>query len=364
MSVKSLSHLLNHGKTYLCVLFMQFTYSIMSIMAKYAFTRGLSPHVLVAYRMVVATILIAPFAFVLERKTRPKMTLALFLKIALLSFFEPTISQNLYYSGMKYTTAAFTTAMCNILPAITFLMACIFGLEKVNIKRVHSQAKILGTIFAAGGAMTMTLLKGPILEFPWKPLRILHYQSQNVTHKEDHTKGSLMIIAGCFCWSCFIILQAFLLRSYPAELSLAALICMISSIEGTILAFVVERGNTAVWSLQFDAKLLTIVYGGFVSCTAYFIMGWLMKKRGPVFVSSFNPLGTVITAILGSLFLAEQLYVGRIVGAIVIVIGLYMVLWGRSKDQQPSKSYSNHMAQSDQQMASINRDIDIENTST
>ncbi|KAK9186892.1 hypothetical protein WN944_018281 [Citrus x changshan-huyou] len=310
----------------------------MSIITKIALTQGMSQHVLVAYRMVVATSLIAPFAIVLERKTRPKMTLRIFAKIALLGLFEPVIGQNLYFTGLKCSTATFTVAMCNILPALTFLMAWIFRLEKVKIKSMRSQAKILGTIVTAGGAMCMTLLKGPILEFPWKQVRILHNQSETGTHnKEEHiTKGALMIAAGCFSWSCFIILEAFLLKSYPAELSLTALMCFVSSVEGTILALAIERGNTGIWLLHFDAKLLSVLYGGFVSCTAYFIMGWLMKRKGPVFVSSFNPLSMVIIAILGSFFIAEELFLGRIVGAIVIVIGLYMVLWGRSKDQSPS----------------------------
>ncbi|KAK3028830.1 hypothetical protein RJ639_038657 [Escallonia herrerae] len=38
---------------------------------------------------------------------------------------RPVIDQNLYYAGMKYTTATFATAMTNILPAITFCMAWI-----------------------------------------------------------------------------------------------------------------------------------------------------------------------------------------------------------------------------------------------
>lgn len=38
---------------------------------------------------------------------------------------RPVLDQNLYYTGMKYTSATFTSAMCNILPAITFVMAWI-----------------------------------------------------------------------------------------------------------------------------------------------------------------------------------------------------------------------------------------------
>lgn len=59
-----------------------------------------------------------------------------------------------------------------------------------------------------------------------------------------------------------------------------------------------------------------------------------MKDRGPVFVTAFNPLGMVIVAILSTFILREQLNLGRVLGAIVIVVGLYIVLWGKSKDHK------------------------------
>ncbi|KAK1401050.1 hypothetical protein POM88_000655 [Heracleum sosnowskyi] len=57
-----------------------------------------------------------------------------------------------------------------------------------------------------------------------------------------------------------------------------------------------------------------------------------MKDRGPVFVTAFNPLSMIIVAILGSFILAEKMYLGRVIGAFVIVAGLYLVVWGKSKD--------------------------------
>ncbi|KAJ6350194.1 hypothetical protein OIU78_006380 [Salix suchowensis] len=98
-----------------------FGYAGMFTITKHALDEGMSQHVLVVYRHVVATIIIAPFALIFDRKIRPKMTLSIFLKIMLLGLLEPTIDQNLYYTGMKYTTATFTSAMCNVLPAF-----CIF----------------------------------------------------------------------------------------------------------------------------------------------------------------------------------------------------------------------------------------------
>lgn len=43
----------------------------------------------------------------------------------------------------------------------------------------------------------------------------------------------------------------------------------------------------------------------------YYISGVIMRERGPVFVTAFNPLSMVIVAILGSFMLAEQLVLGR-----------------------------------------------------
>lgn len=48
-----------------------------------------------------------------------------YLNVLFFAFCSPVIGQNLFYAGMKYTSATFTAAMCNVLPALTFLMAWI-----------------------------------------------------------------------------------------------------------------------------------------------------------------------------------------------------------------------------------------------
>lgn len=54
--------------------------------------------------------------------------------------------------------------------------------------------------------------------------------------------------------------QAITLKSYPAELSLTAWICLLGSIEGTIVALVMERGKAAIWAIGWDVKLLAALY--------------------------------------------------------------------------------------------------------
>ncbi|OMO96958.1 putative Auxin-induced protein 5NG4 [Corchorus olitorius] len=292
--MESLPQLFNSSKPFLAVILMQFSYAVMSIIAKFALNHGLSPHVLVAYRMAVASALISPFAIVLER---------------------PVLDHNCFYTGMKYTTATFSTAMCNILPTLTFVLACIFKLEKVELRKVQSQAKVVGTLVTVGGAMMMTFIKGTTLHPPWTKGR--NHRGQSMTggaHQEDLLKGTLLLIAGCCCWSFFIISQAVIIKSYPAKLSLTALICTMGAVEGAILALAVERNDTSVWQIHLDSKLIAVLYG-------------------------------VRTSF-------------KVIGSIVIVIGLYLVLWGKSKDQPKSKPDAGTVEHSDQQMAAI------ENTET
>ncbi|KAM7489842.1 hypothetical protein LguiB_027326 [Lonicera macranthoides] len=330
---------ISRAKPYLLVILVQFGYAGMVILAKTALNQGMNHYTFAVYRNAIATLFFAPFAIFFERKVRPPMTISTFFKIMVLGFLEPVLDQNLYYAGMAYTSATFAVAMCNILPALTFLMAWIFRLERVNLKSIHSHGKIVGTVVTVGGAMIMTLIKGHTIGLPWTKTHTINSESSSTSVHQDPTKGSIMITIGCFCWASFVILQAVTLKTYPAELSLTALICGGGTLQGAILTLIVETGNTSIWSIHFDTKLLAALYSGLI-CTglSYYISGIIMREKGPVFATAFNPLSMVIVAIMGSFILSEQLDIGRVIGAIIIVIGLYLVIWGKSKDRNLSNS--------------------------
>lgn len=79
----------------------------------------------------------------------------------------------------------------------------------MNIRKVHSQAKILGTLVTVGGAMIMTLFVGPAIGLPWarKQTSNASSSSGSGTVQPNHVKGALMIAAGNIGYSLFYILQ-------------------------------------------------------------------------------------------------------------------------------------------------------------
>lgn len=76
----------------------------------------------------------------------------------------------------------------------------------MNVKKLHSLAKVIGTVITVSGAMVMTLYKGPLIDF------IRHggggHHHGNADSSDKHwVTGTLMLLASCTGWSGFFILQ-------------------------------------------------------------------------------------------------------------------------------------------------------------
>ncbi|CAL9229468.1 unnamed protein product [Arabidopsis halleri] len=347
MSMEELSScesFLTSSKPYFAMISLQFGYAGMNIITKISLNTGMSHYVLVVYRHAIATAVIAPFAFFFERKAQPKITFSIFMQLFILGLLGlPVIDQNFYYMGLKYTSPTFSCAMSNMLPAMTFILAVLFRMEMLDVKKLWCQAKIGGTVVTVGGAMVMTIYKGPIVELFWT--KYMHLQdsshanhttsSKNSSSDKEFLKGSILLIFATLAWASLFVLQAKILKTYAKhQLSLTTLICFIGTLQAVAVTFVMEH-NPSAWRIGWDMNLLAAAYSGIVaSSISYYVQGIVMKKRGPVFATAFSPLMMVIVAVMGSFVLAEKIFLGGVIGAVLIVIGLYAVLWGKQKENQ------------------------------
>ncbi|KAL6272679.1 hypothetical protein ACE6H2_023371 [Prunus campanulata] len=66
-------------------------------------------------------------------------------------------------------------------------------------------------------------------------------------------------------------------------------------------------------------------------------MTWGKKTKGPFFVSVFQPVLLVMLALADSFLFDEKLHTGSILGGLLIVAGLYPILWTNSKDKFDSQ---------------------------
>ncbi|KAE8810528.1 Auxin-induced protein 5NG4 [Hordeum vulgare] len=335
---------------------VQFVFAGVNIFYKLAVSDGMDMRVLVAYRFLFASAVLAPIAYFVEsRKKRTKVTWRVLLLSFVCGLCGGSLAQNLYISGMKLTSATFASAMTNLIPAITFVLAVLFRYERLAIRTLAGQAKVTGTMLGVGGAMLLTFYKGAQVTL-WPPTHINlaaqlaarhqhddHNHASSAVHPDSGNRamGSLLCTGSCFFYALWLILQARLSREYPFHYSTTALMCAMSALQSAAFALCFDR-DLLQWHLSSGVRLLAVLYTGVVaSGVMLVVLSWCVKRRGPLFASVFNPMMLVVVAVLSSLLLGEELHLGSVLGAVLIVTGLYAVLWGKGREaaqNEPAKA--------------------------
>ncbi|KAK4491341.1 hypothetical protein RD792_002077 [Penstemon davidsonii] len=333
---------------FLTMAVVQLGYAGMNIISKLAMDSGMNPFVHVAYRQLFATVSLVPLAYFMERKTRPKMSVSIFFQIFLCSIFGVTVNQITYFVGLKNSSPTIACALSNINPAVTFLMAIPFGLEKLGLKSKAGQAKVLGTTICVGGALLLSFYNGPMVNIGKSSIHWRYAEktlgtkdSINQQHVNNVILGPFLLLVSAVSWAVWLIIQTKVSQKYGAPYSSSALMCLMGSIECVIVGFCFDH-NLSAWSLTPSIRIVSSVYAGIVcSALAFCLMSWCIQRKGPLYVSVFSPLLLVIVAILSWALLEEKLYVGTVVGSVLIVMGLYGVLWGKNREMISSSNSSN-----------------------
>ncbi|KAJ8440797.1 hypothetical protein Cgig2_000685 [Carnegiea gigantea] len=329
----SLGPIYRRFKPHLSIILVQIASAFLYFITENAFNHGMNPHVYATYRHIVGGLALLPFAYLLERKIRPRMTIAIFAEIFLYSLLGVGLSINMYFASLKYTSPAFLSATINTIPTLTFILAMVFRLETINIKDSHGLAKAAGTLVSLAGALTMTFYRGPAIRRLWgSPIHLMQGD-----HQENWLKGAILSVASCITWSIWFTMQGFTLKRYPAQLSLATWANFIGAAQSAVFTLLAVQHQPNAWHAESFRDIATILFGGVVSSALNFMMIiFCAKEKGPVFVTMFCPLQTLLTVIFAFFILGEKLYTGSIVGGVTIIIGLYLLLWGKQSNEEAS----------------------------
>lgn len=328
----------------LALLTVQLGYGGYYVLTKAAMSEGVNRFVFAVYRDCIALSLLAPLAFFSERAIRPKLTWTVCLLIMALGFTGIFLQQTLFLTGLAYTNTAFAAAMQNAIPVFTFMIAVLAKLEVIRLNKPDGVAKVVGICSAVTGAVTMCLYKGPTL-LGHEPT-IISEPEQNSAAAATHEVGwlmgqllsygidywqigSLCLVLNCFCMGVYTNLQVPTLKRFPAPASLSA-----SSIFVGALALVFTGLGTisdkSAWVISKPGSIVSVVYAGAIASGLNFsLQTWANQRGGPVLVAAYIPLQTVFSAFLGVMILDDPLYLGSVIGAVLILVGLYLVIWGQ-----------------------------------
>ncbi|KAG5039537.1 hypothetical protein JHK82_011695 [Glycine max] len=272
----------------------------LSTLSKAAMSRGMNHFVLVGYSNALATLILLPSPFFIDKQDHPSLSRfsassssSAFLGLCVSIL---TVMQNCVFTAIDYSSATLGSTTSNLSPEISFVLA-------VTPSSI-SQIKVMGAVLSISGALVVTLYKGSfIITFRIQP-SLLDETSNWVI-------GGLVFAIASVSFAAWNITQAVILKEYSSQSTIIAYYCLFGTIQSEILSLFVVRDSNA-WKISPNDKLICIFYSAIAgSVVTFSVTAWCIKRKGPVFVSMFKPAGIAIAAFSSVVFLCETLHFGR-----------------------------------------------------
>ncbi|CAN0857396.1 WAT1-related protein At3g28050 [Linum grandiflorum] len=217
-------------------------------------------------------------------------------------------------------------------------------MERVCIRRSSSQAKLVGTVVAIAGAFVVTLYKGPpVFIMPPSPspspsTQLNHYLHSSTT--QHWVLGGICLSAKYILDPLWYIVLTQIMKEYPAELTVIFFYNLFVCITTAVFALMTEGTLSSVWMLSTNTALASVFCSGVLgSSLSNGVDAWVLRVKGPVFVSMFKPFAMIVAVTMGVMFLGDILHIGSLIGATTIAIGFYTLMWGKSKEESEEQSH-------------------------
>ncbi|WRX21977.1 EamA domain - like 10 [Theobroma cacao] len=305
-----------------------------NILFKAATLKGMSYYIFIAYSYAVGTILFLPLSFIFpSRAVLPRLKFHVVSRIFLLGLIGFS-AQICAYKGIEYSSPTMASAVSNLTPAITFILAVLSRLERVALRSSSSQAKVLGTIASISGALVVVLYKGPkVFSSPRGTSSSVLLEWPLESSESNWAIGGILLAVAYLLFSFCYIIQAQVMVIYPAEIIVAFLYNLCGTIISAPVCLIAEP-NLSSWRLRPSVAVIAVLYSGIFQTFYSLVVIWGLHLKGPVYIVIFKPLSIAIAAFMSAVFLGDSLHVGSIVGAVIISMGFYAVIWGKAKEEQ------------------------------
>ncbi|XP_042500984.1 WAT1-related protein At3g28050-like [Macadamia integrifolia] len=312
-------------------------------LSKAAMVKGMSHFVFIVYYNALGTLILLP-SFLLRRNKRPPLTFSILCRFFLLALIGICLRQICAFSGISLSSPTLASALGNLIPAFTFVLAVIFRMERVDLRRGSSRARVMGTIASVGGAFIVTLYKGPPVMMiinkttaaaldPSVP-HLLNHHYFSEPSSSNWVLGGFFIVLTCIFSALWNILQTTMVKDYRDETTVVFFYCLFGTIQCAVVSLFIER-DISTWILKTRIELIAILYSAIIgAAVTSAVLTWCLRKKGPIYVAMYKPLGIVIAVIMGVIFLGDVLHIGSVIGAVVIVLGFYAVMWGQAKEEK------------------------------
>jgi drug/metabolite transporter (DMT)-like permease len=247
-------------------------------------------------------------------------------------------NQLLYILGVYYTNANIASIFQPAIPVWTALLAIITRIELFPpLKKARGWAKLLGILLAAAGAATMVVDK---------------IKSGHGKLPKGYGLGYIFLIGNTLSMAVYILLQKKFIfnREESTWKTRPITVTAWSYLFGTIfmaLASLYYVNKPEKFRHFPSEEVYPIIYAIFIaSSLCYLLITWCNMQVSASVVTATWPLQVLFCAVLAYFVLGESLTVLEYVGAALIILGLFGVVWAnydedkeRREDEEPNYGY-------------------------
>ena len=288
----------NNFKAYLMLILCAFFWSGNFIVGKFATLYEVPPLTLNFFRWLIVWIILIPFT-IRDILKNIKVIKKNFYSILLMSVTSISVFNSVVYYSLNFTQVLNGALMISIIPVLIVFISFIFKTEKINF------SQILGLILSITGVATIVTR----LDFA----KLINL---------DLNKGDLWLLVAMLSWAIY----STMLRTNKTGLNYLSFISVIVTIGLIFLfpQFLFEFYNHQVIRFNIPVFLITTYVVLFAGLGSYILWNKAVVIIGPNKAGIFLHLMPVFSSFMAIFLLNEKLMNFHIIGAIIIIIGIYL----------------------------------------
>jgi drug/metabolite transporter (DMT)-like permease len=288
----------NNFKAYLMLIFCAFFWSGNFIVGKFATLYEVPPLTLNFFRWLIVWIILIPFTF-RDILKNFKVIKKNFYPLLLMSITSISVFNSVVYYSLNFTQVLNGALMISIIPVLIVFISFIFKTEKINF------SQIFGLLLSIAGVLTI------ITRLDFAKLIDL-----------DLNKGDLWLLVAMLSWAIY----STMLTTHKTGLKYLSFMTVIVSIGLIFLfpQFLFELSNHQVIKFNIPVILITGYVIFFAGIGSYILWNKAVVIIGPNKAGIFLHLMPVFSSLMAIFLLNEKLMNFHIIGAIIIIIGIYL----------------------------------------
>ena len=203
--------------------------------------------------------------------------------------------------GIQYTSSGIASVLLATNPLFVLVLSIIFLREEINRNRV------IGMMLGFFGIVIVIFGGKNIMGFLLS----------------SSFAGNILVLFSALCWGLYVIMNKRVLRQYsPLLLTTSAFIF------GSLLLFILcvfSRNFSVITGLSATSWLFVIYLGLISSGLTYLLWNYVLKRMEASKASVFLFLIPIVAILLGKIILAEKITPSLVVGAGLVLSGIYLV---------------------------------------